>query len=133
MSIQAKLDASRRALGSGASASEKADKAWTTPSEGTGCNGDGGRAMFGVNPLRHLETRTVQRAIIATLALAAAAFTSTMAHGQDAETYPPTVPLMLPATDSFLQSFVRLINKGNEAGEVRITAVDDGGNVYDPV
>ena len=67
------------------------------------------------------------------LALAAAAFTSTMAHGQDADTYPPTVPLMLPATDSFLQSFVRLINKSNQAGEVEITAVDDGGTVYDTV
>ena len=71
--------------------------------------------------------------IIATLALAVAAFTSTMAHGQDAETYRPTVPLMLPASDSFLQSFVRLINKSDEAGEVSITAVDDGGNVYDTV
>lgn len=40
---------------------------------------------------------------------------------------------MLPASDSFLQSFVRLINKSNEAGEVSITAVDDGGNVYDTV
>lgn len=65
--------------------------------------------------------------------LAAAAILTTMAHGQDAETYRPTVPLMLPASDSFLQSFVRLINKSNEAGEVRITAVDDGGNVYDTV
>ena len=74
----------------------------------------------------------MKRAIIATLA-AAAAFLTTMAHGQDAETYRPTVPLMLPATDSFLQSFVRLINKSNEAGEVSITAVDDGGNVYDTV
>ena len=71
--------------------------------------------------------------IIATLALAAAAFTSTMALGRDTETYPPTVPLMLPATDNFLQSFVRLINKSDQAGEVRITAVDDGGNVYDTV
>ena len=74
----------------------------------------------------------MQRAIIATLA-AAAALVSTMAHGQDAQTYRPTVPLMLPASDSFLQSFVRLINKSNEAGEVSITAVDDGGNVYDAV
>jgi len=73
----------------------------------------------------------MKRAIIATLA--AAALVSTMAHGQDAETYPPTVPLMLPATDSFLQSFVRLINKSDYAGEVEITAVDDGGNVFDPV
>ena len=70
----------------------------------------------------------MKRAIIAALA---AAFLSTMAHGQ--ETYRPTVPLMLPATDSFLQSFVRLINKSNQAGEVRITAVDDGGTVYDTV
>ena len=53
--------------------------------------------------------------------------------GQDAETYRPTVPLMLPATDSFLQSFVRLINESDQAGEVEITAVDDGGNVFEPV
>ena len=71
-------------------------------------------------------------AIIATFVLAAATL-STMAHGQDAETYPPTVPLMLPASDSFLQSFVRLINKSDQAGEVSITAVDDGGTVYDTV
>ena len=64
----------------------------------------------------------------ATLALAAA-MQSTAAPGQE-----PQVPLMLPASDNLLQSFVRLIIKeGNEAGEVRITAVDDGGNVYDPV
>ena len=56
-----------------------------------------------------------------------------MAHGQDAETYRPTVPLMLPASDSFLQSFVRLINESDQAGEVEITAVDDGGNVFEPV
>lgn len=78
------------------------------------------------------ETDTVNRTI-ATLALATAAFTSTTAHGQDAETYRPTVPLMLPASDSFLQSFVRLINKSDQAGDVCITAVDDGGNVYDTV
>ena len=40
---------------------------------------------------------------------------------------------MLPATDSFLQSFVRLLNKSDQAGEVHITAVDDGGTVYDTV
>ena len=55
--------------------------------------------------------------------LAAAAILTTMAHGQNAETYAPTVPLMLPASDSFLQSFVRLINKSDQAGEVEITAV----------
>ena len=65
--------------------------------------------------------------------LAAAALVSTMAHGQDAETYPPTVPLMLPASDNGPQSIVRLINGSDYSGEVRITAVDDGGNVYDPV
>ena len=71
----------------------------------------------------------MKRIIIATLA----AFTSTMAHGQDTETYRPTVPLMLPASDSFLQSFVRLINRTDHAGEVDIIAVDDGGTVYDTV
>ena len=64
---------------------------------------------------------------------AAAALVSTMAQGQDAETYRPTVPLMLPASDSFLQSFVRLINESDQAGEVEITAVDDRGNVFEPV
>ena len=72
----------------------------------------------------------------------AAAFGSTMAHGQDDETSPTatetnngvTVPLMLPPSDSFRQSFVRLINSSrNTAAAVRITATDDGGNVYDPV
>ena len=72
--------------------------------------------------------------IAATAMLAlTATLVSTMAHGQDAETYRPAVPLMLPATDSFLQSFVRLINKSDYAGEVEITAVDDGGNVFAPV
>ena len=53
--------------------------------------------------------------------------------GQDAETYAPTVPLMLPASDSFVQSFVRIVNRSNDAGDVHVTAVDDGGNVYDTV
>ncbi len=68
----------------------------------------------------------------ATIAIIAALCAMPM-FGQDAETYRPTVPLMLPATDSFLQSFVRLINKSDYAGEVEITAVDDGGNVFAPV
>ena len=64
---------------------------------------------------------------------AAAALVSTMAHGQDAETYRPTVPLMLPASDNGPQSIVRLINGSDYSGEVSITAVDDAGNVHDTI
>ena len=56
-----------------------------------------------------------------------------MAHGQDDEACPPTVPLMLPAGSEYGQSFVRLINRTDQAGEAYITAIDDGGNVSDRV
>ena len=68
------------------------------------------------------------KATIATLA----AFLCTMAHGQQLE--PPQVPLMLPPGDPYGQSFVRLVSLTQHfSEEVRITAIDDGGNVYDPV
>ena len=71
----------------------------------------------------------MKRAIIATLTFAAAML-STMAHGQQSA---PQVPLMLPASDSFRQSFVRLSNRRGQTNNVRIIAVDDGGNVYPTV
>ena len=76
----------------------------------------------------------MKRAIIATLTFAAATLL-TVAHGQSTQdvAYYPNVPLMLPASDSFRQSFVRIVNLSEEAGEVRIIAIDDGGNVYDTV
>ena len=65
----------------------------------------------------------MKRAAVATLALCAA-IASPVAYGQR-----PHVPLMLPASDSVRQSFVRVINYSDVAGNVRITAIDDGGNV----
>ena len=43
-----------------------------------------------------------------------------------------SVPLML-APDSERQGFVRIINETDQAGSVRITAVDDGGNAASPI
>ena len=43
------------------------------------------------------------------------------------------VPLFLSTSDATRQGFVRIINESNEAGKVRITAVDDGGTEADPV
>ena len=76
----------------------------------------------------------MRRTFASILGLAAAAFLTTMAHGQeDEEVCPPTVPLMLPAGSEYGQSFVRLINKSDQAGEAYITAIDDGGNAYQPI
>ncbi len=66
------------------------------------------------------------------MALLALALLPATAHAQDASTA-VSVPLMLPASDSVRQSFVRLINESSEAGSVRIIAVDDGGNEADPI
>ena len=43
------------------------------------------------------------------------------------------VPLMPPASDPVRQGFVRVVNRSDEPGEVRIDAVDDEGYRYDPV
>ena len=43
------------------------------------------------------------------------------------------VPLMLSASDSMRQSFVRIINETDRLGSVRILAVDDGGNAANPI
>ena len=43
------------------------------------------------------------------------------------------VPLMLPASDTMRQGFVRVINESSEAGTVRILAFDDGGNAAEPI
>ena len=74
----------------------------------------------------------MNRIILAAALAAAVALVFTMAHGQSG-VYRPTVPLMVPASDSFVQSFVRIVNRSNDAGDMRITAVDDGGTVYDTV
>ncbi len=74
----------------------------------------------------------MKRAIIATLALGVA-LVSTMAHGLPIETnHGVTVPLMLPAGSEYGQSFVRLRNHDLGEVTVRITAIDDAGNVFDP-
>ena len=42
------------------------------------------------------------------------------------------VPLMLSASTSGRQGFVRIVNEGDESGSVRVFAVDDGGYAPDP-
>ena len=43
------------------------------------------------------------------------------------------VPLFPAASDTVRQGFVRVINRSRERGEVRIAAIDDGGQRYPPV
>ena len=43
------------------------------------------------------------------------------------------VPLFPAASDSVRQGFVRVINHGEESGEVSIDAIDDDGNVHGPL
>jgi len=43
------------------------------------------------------------------------------------------VPLFPAASDTVRQGFVRIINHGEEAGEVSIEAIDDEGNVHGPL
>ena len=44
-----------------------------------------------------------------------------------------TLPLVPPATNIRQQGFVRIINNSNRAGEVKITAIDDGGLSFGPI
>lgn len=44
-----------------------------------------------------------------------------------------TVPFVPSASDTVRQGFVRVINHGDDAGEVSIEAVDDGGTAYGPL
>ena len=46
---------------------------------------------------------------------------------------PLTLPLVLPATESALTGFVRIINRSDQAGSVRITAIDDTGDRHGPI
>ena len=43
------------------------------------------------------------------------------------------VPMMVSASNSMRQGFVRIINESEESGSVRILAVDDGGNDAEPI
>ena len=43
------------------------------------------------------------------------------------------VPLMIPASDSMRQGFVRIINQTDQSGSVRILAFDDAGNAASPI
>ena len=43
---------------------------------------------------------------------------------------PTALPLVLPASESALTGFVRIINRSDQAGSVRITVIDDAGNWY---
>ena len=43
------------------------------------------------------------------------------------------VPLMVSASDSMRQGFVRIINESEETGSVRILAFDDGGTAANPI
>ena len=43
------------------------------------------------------------------------------------------VPLMVSASDSMRQGFVRIINESDESGGVRILAFDDGGTAAEPI
>ena len=54
------------------------------------------------------------------------------------ETSPPThlaaaVPLMLSASHSTRQGFVRVVNESGESGSVRVFAFDDSGHAPDPI
>ena len=64
-----------------------------------------------------------------TLMLLAAAILPALGQAQ---TGGVSVPLML-APNSERQGFVRIINETNQAGSVRITAVDDAGNAASPI
>ena len=44
-----------------------------------------------------------------------------------------TLPLVLPASESALTGFVRIINRSTQAGSVRVTAIDDTGRRFGPV
>ena len=46
---------------------------------------------------------------------------------------PAIVPLMISASDSMRQGFVRIINESDESGSVRILAFDDGGAAAEPI
>ena len=43
------------------------------------------------------------------------------------------VPLMISASDSMRQGFVRIINESEESGSIRILAFDDGGTAANPI
>ncbi len=44
-----------------------------------------------------------------------------------------TFPLLVSASDSMRQGFVRIINESNQSGSVRILAYDDAGNAASPI
>ena len=52
---------------------------------------------------------------------------------QQATRLAAAVPLMISASDSMRQGFVRIINESEERGSVRILALDDGGNAANPI
>ena len=45
----------------------------------------------------------------------------------------PEVPLMVSASDSMRQGFVRIVNRSDESGSFRILAFDDAGNAAEPI
>ena len=55
------------------------------------------------------------------------------APGQQATRLAAAVPLMIEASDSMRQGFVRIINKSEDSGSVRIFAFDDGGYAPNPI
>ena len=44
-----------------------------------------------------------------------------------------SLPYVLPAGNSALMGFIRVVNRSDRSGEVRIRAIDDGGNEFGPV
>ncbi len=60
-------------------------------------------------------------------ALAGLAGIPAMAAVSSPNAAPHIVPMFPTAADTFLQGFVRIINHSDEAGEVTIQAIDDGG------
>ena len=54
-----------------------------------------------------------------------------LAHSQEGSTH--SVPLMAAAADPLNQGFVRVVNRSSEAGEVVVSAIDDGGMRYRPI
>ena len=44
-----------------------------------------------------------------------------------------SLPYVLPAGNSALMGFVRIVNRSDRSGEVQVRAIDDGGNEFGPV
>ena len=76
---------------------------------------------------------TAGRAVVGMSLLEAATGHVTNLSGQPINSLAAAVPLMVSASDSMRQGFVRIINQSGEAGSVRVLAFDDAGTASAPV